>query len=133
MFAIIDAETSSFAATEVIALLCAAVGARRRVRRCGSGAPPTRCSTSGCSGCARFTVPNIVAFCTYFATFAIFFFTALYLVEVLGASGYKIALVFAPMTVLMIIASLLAGYWTGRCRAALADHHRLRRVRGRAC
>ena len=29
-----------------------------------------------------FTVPNIVAFCTYFATFAIFFFTALYLDEV---------------------------------------------------
>ena len=32
----------------------------------------------------RFTAPNIVAFCTYFATFAIFFFTALYLVEVVG-------------------------------------------------
>ena len=63
---------------------------------------------------ARFTVPNIVAFCTYFATFAIFFFTALYLVEVPALSGYKIALVFAPMTVLMIIGSLVAGYWTGR-------------------
>jgi MFS family permease len=55
-----------------------------------------------------------VAFCTYLATFAIFFFTALYLVEVVAASGYKIALVFAPMTVLMIAASVLAGYWTGR-------------------
>ena len=59
-------------------------------------------------------MPNIVAFCTYFATFAIFFFTALYLVEVPALSGYKIALVFAPMTVLMIIGSLFAGYWTGR-------------------
>jgi predicted MFS family arabinose efflux permease len=57
-----------------------------------------------------FTVPNIVAFCTYFATFAIFFFTALYLDEVVMASGYRIALVFAPMTVLMILSSLLAGY-----------------------
>jgi DHA2 family methylenomycin A resistance protein-like MFS transporter len=62
----------------------------------------------------RFTVPNIVAFCTYLATFAIFFFTALYLVEVPALSGYKIALVFAPMTILMIIGSLFAGYWTGR-------------------
>ena len=63
---------------------------------------------------AWFTVPNVVAFCTYFATFAIFFFTALYLVEVVSASGYRIALVFAPMTVLMIVASVLAGYWTAR-------------------
>jgi len=59
-----------------------------------------------------FTVPNVVAFCTYFSTFAIFFFTALYLDEVVKASGYRIAVVFAPMTVLMIASSLLAGYWT---------------------
>jgi predicted MFS family arabinose efflux permease len=60
----------------------------------------------------RFATPNIVAFCTYFATFAIFFFTALYLVEVAGFTGYQIAEVFLPMTALMIIASLLAGRWT---------------------
>ena len=41
MFAIIDAETASFGATEVIVLLCAAVGARRRVRAVGTaGRPP---------------------------------------------------------------------------------------------
>ena len=62
----------------------------------------------------QFTTPNIVAFCTYFSTFAIFFFTALYLAEVAGASGYRLALVFLPMTVLMIAASLLAGRWTVR-------------------
>jgi predicted MFS family arabinose efflux permease len=60
----------------------------------------------------QFTTPNIVAFCTYFATFAIFFFTALYLVEVVNASGYRLALVFLPMTVLMIGSSVLAGRWT---------------------
>jgi predicted MFS family arabinose efflux permease len=60
----------------------------------------------------QFTTPNIVAFCTYFSTFAIFFFTALYLVEVVNASGYRLALVFLPMTVLMIAASVLAGRWT---------------------
>ena len=60
----------------------------------------------------RFLTANVVAFCAYFATFAVFFFTALYLEEVVGDSGYQIALVFLPMTALMIVASLLAGRWT---------------------
>jgi len=60
----------------------------------------------------QFTTANIVAFCTYFCTFAIFFLTALYLVEVVSPSGYRLALVFLPMTVLMILASVLAGRWT---------------------
>jgi EmrB/QacA subfamily drug resistance transporter len=113
MFAIIDAETSSYGSTEVVVLLCVAavlavafVGWERRVAH-----PLLDLRFFRLPG---FTVPNIVAFCTYLATFAIFFFTALYLVEVPSDSGYKIALVFAPMTVLMIIGSLVAGYWTGR-------------------
>src|SRR5213078_4409543 len=60
----------------------------------------------------RFTTPNVVAYCTYFATFAIFFFTALYLGVIAGYSAYRIAGLFLPMTVTMIIASLLAGRWT---------------------
>jgi EmrB/QacA subfamily drug resistance transporter len=59
----------------------------------------------------RFVTANVVAFCGYFATFAIFFFTALYLDEVAGYSGYRIALAFLPMATLMILASLLAGRW----------------------
>jgi EmrB/QacA subfamily drug resistance transporter len=113
MFAIIDAETSSFKAPLVVTLLCcAAVLAVAFVfweRRVANPLLDLRLLRS-----ARFTVPNVVAFCTYFATFAIFFFTALYLNEVVIASGYRIALVFAPMTVLMIAASVLSGYWTGR-------------------
>jgi len=46
----------------------------------------------------RFVTPNVIAACCYFATFAIFFFTALYLGEVAGYSGYRIAAMFAPMT-----------------------------------
>jgi len=60
----------------------------------------------------QFTTSNIVAFCTYFATFAIFFFTALYLAEIVNASGFRLALLFLPMTALMILASVLAGRWT---------------------
>jgi len=63
-----------------------------------------------------FTTANVVAFCSYFATFAIFFFTALYLAEVVGYSGYRIALTFLPMAALMIISSLLAGNWTSPAR-----------------
>jgi EmrB/QacA subfamily drug resistance transporter len=113
MFAIIDAETASFRATEVIALFCvAAVLAVAFVlweRRTAHPLLDLRFLRL-----PQFTVPNIVAFCTYLATFAIFFFTALYLVEVPSDSGYKIAVVFAPMTAAMIIGSLIAGYWTGR-------------------
>ena len=113
MFAIIDSEDSGFGATEVIVLLCAAVVLavafviwERRVTHPLLDLRFFRLP--------RFTVPNVVAFFTYLATFAIFFFTALYLVEVPGDSGYQVALVFAPMTVAMIIGSLVAGYWTGR-------------------
>jgi EmrB/QacA subfamily drug resistance transporter len=113
MFAIIDAETSSFSSTEVVALLCAAavlvVAFVAWERRAAHPLLDLRFLRL-----PRFTVPNIAAFCTYLATFSIFFFTALYLVEVPSDSGYQIALVFAPMTAAMIIGSLFAGYWTGR-------------------
>jgi EmrB/QacA subfamily drug resistance transporter len=62
---------------------------------------------------ARFGTANVVAFCAYFATFAIFFFTALYLAEVVGDTGFGIASIFLPMTVLMIVASVLVGRWEG--------------------
>jgi EmrB/QacA subfamily drug resistance transporter len=112
VFGVIDAENSGFGAPVVVTLFCVAA-----VLAVAFGWRETRAANPLLDlrffRMARFTVPNIVAFCTYFATFAIFFFTALYLVEVVSVSGYKIALVFAPMAVLMIVASLLTGYWTG--------------------
>ncbi len=111
VFAIIDAETAGFAATAVIALFCAAavlvVAFVLWERRAAYPLLDLRYFRK-----AAFSTGNIAAFCTYFATFAIFFFTALYLVEVVGASGYRLALVFLPMTALMIVAALLAGRWT---------------------
>ena len=110
-FAVINAETSGFAAPDVITLLGVAVvaGAAFFWRESRAAHPlldlrylrvPT------------FLTANLVAFAAYFATFAVFFFTALYLQEVAGFSGYRIALAFLPMTVLMIAASVLAGRWT---------------------
>jgi EmrB/QacA subfamily drug resistance transporter len=111
VFAIIDAEGAGFGATAVILLLCAsavlAVAFFWRERRAANPLLDLRYLRI-----PQFTTANITAFCTYFGTFAVFFFTALYLVEVVGASGFRLAVVFLPMTVLMIVASVLAGRWT---------------------
>ncbi|MCL6538066.1 MAG: MFS transporter [Acidothermus sp.] len=64
-----------------------------------------------------FVVPNIVAFATYFGTFAVFFFAALYLNIVVGYGGLRIALQFIPMMTVMIVASLLTGRWIARTGA----------------
>jgi EmrB/QacA subfamily drug resistance transporter len=55
-----------------------------------------------------------VAFAIYFGIFSIFFFTALYLEEVVGYSGYRAAGQFAPMALALIAGSLLAGHWVAR-------------------
>jgi EmrB/QacA subfamily drug resistance transporter len=111
VFAIIDAESAGFGEADVIALLCVSavlvVAFVWRERRAEHPLLDLRYLRI-----PQFSTANIVAFCTYFATFAIFFFTALYLVIVVGASGYRLALVFLPMTALMILASVLAGRWT---------------------
>jgi EmrB/QacA subfamily drug resistance transporter len=111
VFAIIDAESAGFGSADVIellagsaVLLAAFIWWERRA--------PNPLLDLRFLRIPQFTTANIVAFCTYFSTFAIFFFTALYLVEVVNVSGYRLALVFLPMTALMIVASVLAGRWT---------------------
>ena len=111
VFAIIDAESAGFGSAVVIILLCLSailfVAFGWWERRAPNPLLDLRYLRV-----PQFTTANITAFCTYFATFAIFFFTALYLVEVVNTSGYRLALIFLPMTVLMIVASVLAGRWT---------------------
>jgi EmrB/QacA subfamily drug resistance transporter len=110
-FAIIDAESDGFAAPGVLLLLCvAALGAAAFFWRESRAVHPLL--DLRFLRVPRFLAALVVAFCAYFATFAVFFFTALYLQEVVGYDGYKIALVFLPMTALMIAASLVAGRWT---------------------
>ena len=110
-FAIIDSESAGFGGVDVIALLCVSavltVAFVWRERRAEHPLLDLRYLRV-----PQFSTANIVAFCTYFSTFAIFFFTALYLYIVVSLSGFELALVFLPMTVLMIAASVLAGRWT---------------------
>jgi len=58
--------------------------------------------------------PLFGAFAVYFGVFSIFFFTALYLEEVVGDSGYRIAAQFATMSAAMVVGSLAAGRWVAR-------------------
>src|SRR5215471_2193741 len=108
VFAVIDGETAGFTAVHVLALYgvsaLAAVGFVAWELRAPHPLLDLRFLRV-----PRFTTPNVIAACCYFATFAIFFFTALYLAVVAGYSGYRIAAVFAPMTAVMIATSLLAG------------------------
>jgi EmrB/QacA subfamily drug resistance transporter len=62
----------------------------------------------------QFTGANIVAFATYFAIFAVFFFVALYVQFVGQQSAYRLALDFGPMAVGMVLVSVLTGYWVAR-------------------
>jgi EmrB/QacA subfamily drug resistance transporter len=111
VFAVIDAESAGFGTAEVIALLCVSAVLLTAFGWWEHRAPYPLLDLRFLR-IPEFTTGIIAAFCTYFATFAIFFFTALYLVEVVGASGYRLAAVFAPMTILMIVSSVLAGRWT---------------------
>ena len=53
----------------------------------------------------------VVAFAVYFGIFSIFFFTALYLQEVVSYSGWRTAAVFGPMAVAIIAGSVISGFW----------------------
>jgi EmrB/QacA subfamily drug resistance transporter len=110
-FAIINGETLGFGSPTVILLLCvSALAAAAFFWRESRAAHPLL--DLRFLRVPEFVTANMVAFCAYFATFAVFFFTALYLQEVVGYTGYQIALAFLPMTTLMIAASLVAGRWT---------------------
>ena len=111
IFGIINGESAGYSAPSVLALFAVSLAAGAAFLLWERRAPFPLLDLSYLR-VPRFTTPNVVAYCTYFATFAIFFFTALYLGVIAGYSAYRIAGLFLPMTVMMIIASLLAGRWT---------------------
>jgi EmrB/QacA subfamily drug resistance transporter len=111
IFGIINGESAGYAAPSVLALFAVSLVAGVAFVVWERRAPFPLLDLSYLR-VPRFTTPNVVAYCTYFATFAIFFFTALYLGVIAGYSAYHIAGLFLPMTMMMIIAALLAGRWT---------------------
>jgi EmrB/QacA subfamily drug resistance transporter len=111
IFAVIEGENLGFVSAPVIALFCVSAVALAAFGWWENRAPHPLLDLRFLR-VPQFTTANIVAFSVYFATFAIFFFTALYLTEVSGYNGFKIAGVFLPMTAVMVAASLLTGRWT---------------------
>jgi len=110
-FAVIIAESAGFGSLQVIALLCVSVAGAIAFLWWEYRAPHPLLDVRFLR-VPRFLTANVLAFSAYFATFALFFFTALYLAEVVGDSGFEIALIFLPMTGVMVLASVLAGFWT---------------------
>ena len=114
-FGVIDAENAGYGSAQVLALLCVSAVAAAAFFYWESRAAHPLLDLRFLR-VPRFLTANVVAFCAYFATFAVFFFTALYLEEVVGDTGYQIAAVFLPMTALMVAAALLAGRWSAVVR-----------------
>lgn len=84
VFAIINGESAGFTSPAVLGLFCvSAVAAAGFVVWERRTAHPLL--DIGLLRVPRFATPNLIAGCCYFATFAIFFFTALYLA---GVAGY---------------------------------------------
>jgi EmrB/QacA subfamily drug resistance transporter len=109
-FAVIQGESAGFRSAQTIALLCVCVLGVIGFFWWEARTPHPLLDLKFLR-VPGFLTANVVAFCAYFATFAVFFFTALFLDEVAGYSGYRIAGIFLPMTVLMVVASILAGRW----------------------
>ena len=113
VFAIIVGETAGYGAPHVIALFAigVAAGALFVFAERRSQAPMLKVD--------YFRKPSFsgsmtVAFAAYFGVFSIFFLTALYLQVVLGYTAFRIATLFVPMAVSMIVASAFAGAWVAQ-------------------
>ncbi len=118
IFAVIQGEESGYTTWWIVALLAASLllGAAFVAVERRSAHPVL---DLGCFRESMFAGANFVAFATYFGVFAIFFFVALYLQVIAGFTGYRVAAQFVPMTVVMILASLLTGPWVARVGARL--------------
>jgi EmrB/QacA subfamily drug resistance transporter len=113
VFAIIVGETAGYGAPHVIALFAIGVvaGALFVFAERRSQAPMLKIDYFRKPA---FSGSMTVAFAAYFGVFSIFFLTALYLQVVLGYTAFRIATLFVPMAVSMIVASALAGAWVAQ-------------------
>ena len=113
VFAIIVGETAGYRAGHVIALFVIAVvaGGLFAFAEHRSQAPMLKVDYFRNSA---FSGSMVVAFATYFGVFSIFFLTALYLQIVLAYSAFRLATLFVPMALAMIVASAFAGRWVAR-------------------
>jgi hypothetical protein len=67
---------------------------------------------------------NVIAFIVSFAMLAMFFFTALYMQNILGYSAIEAGRRFLPSTLMIVLIAPLAGRLTGQDRPAAAARDR---------
>ena len=115
-FAIIEGETHGFTTSWVLALFAIA-GAATAVFVTAELRSRTPLLDLRFFRLPAFSSALTVSFAVYFGIFSIFFFTALYLAEVVGYSGYRIAAAFGPMAAALVVGSALAGAWVARSGA----------------
>ena len=112
-FAIIMGETNGFTTSWILALFAVA-GAAAVAFALAEIRSPAPMLDLHFLRMPAFSSALGVAFALYFGIFSIFFFTALYLEEVVGYSGYRAAAQFGPMAVALVLGSQLAGRWVAR-------------------
>jgi EmrB/QacA subfamily drug resistance transporter len=107
-FAIISGETAGYGSWYIILLfavgLVAGAGFLRYERRAANPVLDVRYFRR-----APFSGSNFVAFSTYFSTFSLFFFVALYLQVVGSNSSYGTAVDFVPMAFGMVVSAIFTG------------------------
>jgi EmrB/QacA subfamily drug resistance transporter len=112
-FAIIMGETNGFTTSWILALFAVATAAAAVFALIEIRSPSPMLDLRFLRMPA-FSSALGVAFALYFGIFSIFFFTALYLEEVVGYSGYRAAAQFGPMAASLVVGSQLAGRWVAR-------------------
>jgi EmrB/QacA subfamily drug resistance transporter len=107
-FAIISGETAGYRSWYIVTLfvvgVAAAIGFLGYERRAPNPVLDVRYFRI-----AAFSGSNFVAFSTYFSTFSLFFFVALYLQVVGSSSSYGTAVDFVPMAFGMVVAGVATG------------------------
>jgi EmrB/QacA subfamily drug resistance transporter len=113
VFAIILGETAGYTSAPVLALFAIGFAAAVLFVAVEHRAPAPMLKVEYFKKPA-FSGSLFVAFAAYFGVFSIFFLTALYLQIVVGYSAFRIATLFVPMALAMILASAFAGAWVAR-------------------
>ena len=113
IFAVILGETAGYAAPHIIALFVIGVVAAGLFGFVESRAKAPMLRVTYLRKPA-FSGSLTVAFAAYFGIFSIFFLTALYLQVVQAYTAYRLAELFGPMAVAMIVASTFSGRWVGQ-------------------
>ena len=132
VLALVEGNAWGWGSARIVGAVRRSPSSRWPPSRRSSGAPRRRSSTSRSSARASSSGANAVAFMVTFSMFAMFFFLALYMQNILGYSPLETGVRFLPTTLVVMAAGPDRRAAVRPARPALADHRRARADRGRA-